>query len=141
MKTPSSVPALLASALLLLGSPLLAQHAGQHPSGTAKAPPAAKTGKLVAVTEKDADWAAKARASYPLDACVVSEEKLGSMGKSPEYIYRVDGQPDRLVVFCCEGCEEDFMADPAAHLAKIDSAANSKAKPGANKKSDHKGHH
>jgi hypothetical protein len=25
------------------------------------------------------------------------------MGKSPEYIYREEGNPDRLVVFCCDG--------------------------------------
>ena len=44
------------------------------------------------------------------------------MGGAAEYIYRVDGQPDRLVRFCCSGCEEDFLQDPAAHLAKVDQA-------------------
>lgn len=88
-----------------------------------------KTGKLVRVTEKEAGWAAEARKGYPLDVCVVSDEKLGSMGDSPEYIYRVDGQPDRLVVFCCKGCEEDFRADPATHLAKIDGAKKTNTTP------------
>jgi hypothetical protein len=81
-----------------------------------------QAGKLIRVSDKEAAWAAQARKSYPLDVCVVSDEKLGSMGKSPEYIYRVDGQPDRLVVFCCSGCDEDFLKAPDAHLAKIDAA-------------------
>lgn len=75
-----------------------------------------KTGKLVAVTEKDAAWATKARKEYPVDSCVTSGDKRGSMGKSPEYIYRVDGKPDRLLIFCCDGCEEDFMREPAKYL-------------------------
>lgn len=97
-----------------------------------------KIGKLIAVTEKDAAWAAKARKEYPLDVCVTSGDKLGSMGKSPEYIYRVDGKPDRLLVFCCDGCEEDFMKEPAKYLAKIDAAA--KAKSTSAKAADHTVH-
>ena len=111
---------LVISGALLIGAPIFAQqddaHHGATPTATAKA------GKLIPVTEKDAAWAAKARKEYPLDVCVTSDEKLGSMGKSPEYIYRVAGQPDRLVVFCCEGCEEDFLKEPAKYLAKIDAA-------------------
>ncbi len=86
-----------------------------------------KTGKLVAVAEKDAAWAAKARKEYPVDICVTSGDKLGSMGKSPEYIYRVDGKPDRLLIFCCDGCEEDFMKEPAKYLAVLDAAAKKNA--------------
>jgi hypothetical protein len=86
-------------------------------------------GVLSKLTEKDAAWAAKARADYPLKVCVTSDEKLGSMGDNAEFIYRVAGQPDRLIVFCCGGCEDDFMKDPAKYLAKIDAAA--KAKPAA----------
>ena len=87
-----------------------------------------KAGSLLKVTEKDAAWAAKERANYPLDVCVASGEKLGSMGDSPDYIYRVDGQPDRLVVLCCDGCEEDFLKEPAQHLAKIDAAKGGSGK-------------
>lgn len=86
-----------------------------------------KKGKLIAITEKDAAWAAKARKEYPVDVCVTSGDKLGSMGKSPEYIYRVDGKPDRLLIFCCDGCEEDFMKDTAKYLAALDAAAKKKA--------------
>src|SRR5687768_12050813 len=61
------------------------------------------SGELVKLTEKDAAWAAKARAAYPLKVCVTSDEKLGSMGDNAEFVYREKGKPDRLVVFCCEG--------------------------------------
>ena len=98
----------------------------QEKSGTKAPAPAAKTGELVALSAKDAGWAAKARKEYPLDVCLTSDEELGSMGKSPEYIYRVEGKPDRLVVFCCDGCEEDFIEEPAKYLAKLDAAAKQK---------------
>jgi hypothetical protein len=114
---------------LALAAPVLAQDNLKPAVPAAVA--AGKSGKLVAVTAKDADWVAKARKDYPLEVCVASDEKLGSMGKSPEYIYRVDGKPDRLVVLCCDGCEEDFMKDPAKHLAKIDAAKAAKAAKGA----------
>lgn len=86
-----------------------------------------KKGKLIAVTETDAAWAAKSRKEYPIDVCVTSGDKLGSMGKSPEYIYRVEGRPDRLIVFCCAGCEEDFLKEPGKYLAILDAAATKKS--------------
>lgn len=126
MKSKSSAPVFLLVALLV-GAPAFAQPANGGATRSRQETPAA-TGKLIPVTEKDAAWATKARQTYPLDVCVASDEKLGSMGKSPEYIYRVSGKPDRLVIFCCDGCEEDFMKDPARHLAKIDAAAKAKSK-------------
>lgn len=105
-----------------------------------------ESGKLIEVTEKDAAWAAKARQDYPLKVCVVSDEELGSMGDSPEYIYRVAGQPDRLVVVCCDGCSEDFLGEPARFLAKIDAAKKDGGKaekaPGGGKHEagKHEGH-
>ena len=130
MNIKSFLPTFLASAALLVGAQLLAQ-----------TPPTA--GKLVRVTEKESAWAAKARQTYPLEVCVATDEKLGSMGKSPEYIYRVTGQPDRLVILCCDGCEEDFMKEPAKFTAKLDAAAKSKSAPAkkadaAKGKSEHK---
>jgi hypothetical protein len=110
--------------------------------------PAAPTesGKLIEVTEKDAAWLAKARQDYPLKVCVVSDEDLGSMGDAPEYIYRVAGQPDRLVVVCCDGCSEDFLSEPARFLAKIDAAKKDGAKAekgpdaGKHETGKHEGH-
>lgn len=53
--------------------------------------------------------------SYPLDFCIVSGEKLGSMGAPIVKVY--DG---REVRFCCSGCVKRFEADKTGYLAKID---------------------
>jgi hypothetical protein len=127
MNIKSALPTLLVSFGLLIGS------LGAQPAPTKKTEAPAKTGVLVQVTQKEAAWAAKARESYPLQECVASGEKLGSMGETPQFIYRVDGKPDRLVVFCCEGCVDDFKSDPSKHIAKLDAAAAKKAGSG-NKK-------
>jgi hypothetical protein len=88
---------------------------------------AVPAGKLVKITEKDAAWAAKERKNYPLTVCLSSDEKLGSMGENAEMIYREKGKPDRLVIFCCEGCGDDFVKEPAKYLAKLDAAAKKKS--------------
>jgi YHS domain-containing protein len=91
----------------------------------------AASGQLVGVTDKtDAAWLSKARADYPVAMCVVSGEKLegGDMGKAQEFIYKQEGQPDRLVRFCCKGCQKDFNKDPAKYLKKLDEAAAGKSK-------------
>jgi hypothetical protein len=129
MHLKSFLFALTLTAGLLVGPTVFAQ----HPHQSAPSKPGEKTGRLIKVTEKDATWARKERGSYPLDVCVSSDEKLGSMGKPPEYIYRVDGKPDQLVVFCCAGCEDDFQKDPAKHLAKIDAARSGKSGGAAGK--------
>jgi hypothetical protein len=134
---------LLPTALLSLTAILSPAYAASGGCGSCCAAPvststASKTGKLVEVTEQDAAWAAKARESYPLKTCVVSDEALGSMGKSPEYIYRVDGKPDRLVKFCCDGCQEDFLKNPEAALAKLEKPAKAAgAKKGDSAHSQH----
>ena len=51
---------------------------------------------------------------YLLDFCVVSNEKLGSMGKPKRIVY--EGQEIKL---CCGGCEKDFRKDPAKFLKQI----------------------
>ena len=128
MKTIRYSVGLIASVLALsIASQSFAHEAHKKDADKAGAQAATgKTGKLVAVAEKDAAWAAKARKEYPLDVCLTSGDKLGSMGKSPEYIYRVEGKTDRLLVFCCDGCEDDFMKEPAKYLAKLDAAAKQK---------------
>jgi hypothetical protein len=106
------------------GAVFAADHGSKH--GQHAAP--AATGQLTKVTEKDAAWATKARASYPLKVCLTSDEALGSMGDNAEFIYREQGKPDRLVIFCCGGCSDDFLAAPAKFLAKLDAAAKKSAK-------------
>lgn len=140
MKKTSLLLALVFSSSLLLVAPAAYAAEAHDHVAAGKAAPAGKTGRLIPVGEKDAEWAAKARQDYPLTVCLASDEPLGSMGKSPEYIYRVEGKPDQLVVFCCDGCNEDFLKNPAPYLAKLDAARNAKAKAGAKKEDTHKGH-
>jgi hypothetical protein len=132
---------LLLAAGTLLAVPYCFASDAHKPAEPAKAVPAAKPGKLIPLSEKDAEWAADARKAYPLKTCLTSDEALGSMGESPEYIYRVEGKPDRLVVFCCDGCNEDFLKDPAPYLAKLDAAKAEQAKAGTKKEDTHKAHH
>lgn len=131
----SSLFCLLASTALLAVAPVLIAAeptAGNAPAAQKEA--SASVGKLVPVTEKNAASFAKERENYPVTTCVISGDKLGSMGDSPEYVYQVAGKPDRFVIFCCDGCEEDFLKEPAKHLATLDAAA--KAKGMSSKKAD-----
>ncbi len=77
-------------------------------------------------TPAEAALIAKARAAYPLKTCLVSDETLGSMGEATPYIHRATGQPDRVLFVCCDGCIDDFKANPAKFLAKLDAATKAK---------------
>jgi len=72
---------------------------------------------------------APAATTYPLTTCVVSGEALadGDMGPPIDYVYKQEGQPDRLVRFCCKMCIGKFKKDPAKYLKQIDDAAAAKA--------------
>jgi len=54
---------------------------------------------------------------YPLTTCIVSGDKLGSMGDAVVVVR--DG---REIKFCCKGCIKDFDKDPAKFITKIDEA-------------------
>jgi len=55
---------------------------------------------------------------YPLETCVVrTKSKLGSMG---DPVQRVVG--NRLVQFCCKGCEPAFEKTPREHIEALDAA-------------------
>jgi YHS domain-containing protein len=69
----------------------------------------------------DAKLVEQQKPFYPLETCLVSGEKLGSMGEPVDHIYR-----NRLVRFCCEHCIRDFEKDPAKHIAKLDEAVRAK---------------
>ena len=118
MKILATSSFLAASAMFCFASSAVAQH-----DGHAKAAEVSAKGELVKVSQVDPAWLEAARKAYALDVCVVSDESLGSMGDATEWVYRAKGQPDRLVKFCCDGCKEDFLDNPAAGLAKIDAAA------------------
>lgn len=60
---------------------------------------------------------------YPLDYCVVSNEKLGSMGKPVVFIYE-----NQEIKLCCKECRKDFDAEPKKFLDKINNPSK-EAKP------------
>lgn len=70
-----------------------------------------------------ADKKEEKKSEYPLKTCVVSDEKLGSMGKP--YILKHEG---REVQLCCESCKKDFNKKPAKYLKKIEEAEKKAAK-------------
>lgn len=79
---------------------------------------------LLAYSATRAEEAKPAAPAYPLDTCVVSGEKLGSMGDS--YVLEHKGQQVQL---CCKSCLKKFNKDPDAYVAKIKAAAAAKAAP------------
>jgi hypothetical protein len=79
--------------------------------------------------KKDAKQAPKS--DYPLDVCVVSDDKLDHEGKPVEFIYKQAGKPDRKILLCCEGCIDDFKKEPETYLAKLDAAYAEKTKAAA----------
>jgi hypothetical protein len=61
---------------------------------------------------------------YPLDKCIVSDEKLGEMGKP--FVFVHESQEIKL---CCKSCQKDFKKDPAKYMKKLkdaEAAANKK---------------
>ena len=68
-----------------------------------------------------AEEAKPAAGAYPLDACVVTGEKLGSMGKPYRFMHE-----GKEVQFCCKSCMPKFKKDPAKYIKKIDDAAAAK---------------
>lgn len=68
---------------------------------------------------KKFDEASKKVKAYPLQACIVSDEKLGGdMGDPVVFIH--EGREMKL---CCESCMKDFKKDQAKFLKKWDAAA------------------
>lgn len=59
---------------------------------------------------------------YPLDVCLVTGLKLGSMGEPPVLIYQ--GQQFK---FCCGACPPKFNEDPAKYLQKLSALMTSAA--------------
>ena len=79
---------------------------------------------LVPAGSVDQAWLEKARTAYPPNKCVVSDEAFGGkMGEPAEFIYRIEGKPDRLVRFCCKMCVKDFKKNPDKYLKALDQAA------------------
>lgn len=52
--------------------------------------------------------------SYTRDTCIVSDNKLGSMGSPVTKVYG-----DQEVKFCCKPCVAKFEKNPSKYLAKV----------------------
>lgn len=52
--------------------------------------------------------------SYPLTTCIVSGEKLDSMGQP--HVFTHEGTEVRL---CCKSCVPDFDKEPGKYMAKL----------------------
>ncbi len=85
--------------------------------------PAFEADKETYLKKIDAAVVKEQKKIYPLETCLVSGQKLGSMGEPVDKVYR-----NRLVRFCCAGCPATFDADPAKYLKKLDAAIVEKQK-------------
>lgn len=74
--------------------------------------------KYMTIIEKvrEAQEAERSPRPYPLDTCLVSGGKLGSMGEPATYVY--NGQE---LQFCCRGCIPQFEKDPETYMEKLHS--------------------
>ena len=52
---------------------------------------------------------------YTLDSCIVSDDKLGEMGKPVEFTHK-----NQEIKLCCKACRKDFDKDPAKYLKKLE---------------------
>lgn len=119
--TATLLTGLAAITALFLGGCQKHDHAGDDHAGhdhgktgeTAKTPAAPSQ----PVIEKPTAEQLAAAKPYPLETCLVSGEKLGSMGEPPVMI--VNGQQIKL---CCKSCLKDFKRESAKYLEKIGEA-------------------
>jgi len=51
---------------------------------------------------------------YPLDTCLVTENRLGSMGDPVTIVYE-----GREVKFCCAPCVDEFNKAPQKFMARL----------------------
>jgi len=77
---------------------------------------------------------------YKLDKCIVSDEKLGEMGKP--FVMEYKGQE---IKFCCKSCKKDFDKNPEKFIKKMHEAEKKAAKSDKSAKAakstdDHAGH-
>lgn len=63
--------------------------------------------------------------AYPLDKCIVSDEKLGADPAMKTFVFTHEGQEIKL---CCKSCQKDFNKNPAKYLKKLDGAGKADKK-------------
>jgi YHS domain-containing protein len=54
---------------------------------------------------------------YPLEVCVISDEKLGSMGDPFVFV-----EGDQEIQLCCKSCQKDFTNHKEENLKKLEAA-------------------
>lgn len=59
----------------------------------------------------------KQKSDYPFDTCLVMDGEPLVEDEVVDHVYQ-----SRLFRFCCEGCVDGFVEDPAAYQAKVDAA-------------------
>ena len=62
---------------------------------------------------------------YPLNTCLVTDEKLGEDPSMKPYAFVEDGQEIKL---CCKSCLKDFKKDKASLMKKLAAAEKKKTK-------------
>ncbi|MDZ4742099.1 MAG: hypothetical protein SGI98_01610 [Verrucomicrobiota bacterium] len=67
-----------------------------------------------------AESVADQKKSYPTDMCVVSDEKLGAMGETVEYVVKDKSGNDVLILLCCKECKKAVDKDPQAVIKKLE---------------------
>lgn len=73
--------------------------------------------------------------SYPLDFCIVSNEKLGSMGDPVAFKHG-----DKEIKVCCKACIKTFNKKPEEFMKKIQEAKKSGKAPAKKDGHDHGDH-
>ena len=66
------------------------------------------------IKELDDAIIGKEKPGYPLDKCVVSGEKLGSMGDPVDMVVK-----NHLVRLCCASCRKTLAKDPDKYLSMV----------------------
>ena len=67
-----------------------------------------------------ADKAKEKAKPYPLETCLVSDEKLGEDPDMKPYAFVHAGQEIKI---CCKSCKKDFDKDPKKFMAKLEDEA------------------
>lgn len=88
-------------------------HEGHDHDAEAKSAAPATAEAAIETTSTDA----RIGGIYPLATCIVSGDALDSMGGPITYLHE-----GRELRFCCSNCQEQFAADPATWLKKLDEA-------------------
>ena len=82
---------------------------------------------VVFVASPFVGFAAEAKADkpkpYPLDKCIVSDEKLGADPDMKPYVFTHEGREIKL---CCKSCLKDFNKDTAKYIKKLEKAEKAK---------------